>query len=685
MPLLLLQSEPPPSYTPPAGEWTFEVYSPSGTRKAVLDPTATSRVFDAKFRDPYRGIGTGQFYLQNDDADLANIAEGDIVRCYKGTTAVFAFIVQSKVRHSVAKAAAVGVPSGEKHTEISGQSVKAIGARSPIRALRGGQARPKETTRPFDWTSPLFDFSSWSNAGQIKRVDEDSEHWRGTPQHIVDNRIYWIGDVGADDDDAAAGVRLLRPQRFTLTDAATVVTFVVWIDNEGLAYLNGTQIMAIDTFHEARYIDLTLPPGDYDLALFGRNLEPTALSAGNNPFAFAYGVYKRTSDGAFLERIMVSDSSAKILTLPSTTPGLPAGKAVRLLKEEAQGRGEIPNLGIGFTDTTSTNSATFPSASDIGAVIGETFADYLLALEDSFADVVVTPDLELQMYYPRGSRSTATGVTFTEGTSLHKLDHELRDDRVTGLLIDYDGGYVEVGTGPYFRTLRLSQVSSEDAAIRIGTEVLAGRGTVSIRYAADIHTGAGREPYDDFNPGDTVQVDDPDAALADVTVQAIIFAVDRAGKIKWGGEFGDPLEPLDTVANRAVRRLAAMRGATNVQNALPSISGSGGQVYQQQVQEFSYEPSDLQISQKNDPPSTRDIAFLSVVLNEADTEDHLFVVRVNGTPLSSINVTIPTGSTDGRSWADIGQYRVVGGEFGDKVTLDFSGQPIRFTAKLNYR
>lgn len=682
MSLLLLPS--PPSTPPPAptGEWTFEVWSPLGVQKAVLDPADGSRVFEPKFRDPYRGIGAGSFFLQNDDPDYNNIAEGDIVRCYKGTTAVFGWIVQHKVRHSVAKAAAAGVPSGEKYTEFSGPGMKALGARSPIRPYNKGRFQPKETIRPFDWTSPLFDFSGWSAAEAIKRVDEPTAHWDGTPQFVPDPTICWIGETGANDDDAAAGVRLMRAPSFTITEDDTIVTIFGWIDNEGFYYLNGVQIMAIDTFHDCRYVDLKLPVGEYRLSGFGRNLEPTALSAGNNPFAFGFGVYTRTSDGAFIDRLLVSDASSKILALPTSTPGLPLGEAVRQITEEGQARTELQGLGLGFTDTIATNGATFPAATDVGVVVGESWTDYLLALEDALVDVWISPEGQVQLFYPRGSRGTATGVTFTDGVSLKKLDHEIRDDRVDNLFVDYAGGYVEVGSGNYSKSLPLSQVDSEDAAVRIATEVLAGRDTTSVRFAADIHTGTGREPYDDFKPGDTVNVDDVDGTPTAVLVQALTMTVDAAGRAVWACEFGDPLDPLATIAERAVRKLAATRSATNVQNALPTVKASGGQVYQQTLLEFSYEPAALQISQKSAASATRDIGYLSVMLDTTDTEDHIFTLKLNGVPLAAINVTIPVGTTEGRVWADIGAYRAIAG---DKITLEFTGGPVRWTAKLAFR
>lgn len=668
--------------------WRFKIRDPSSfsTVKATLDPTTGSKVFNPTWRHPYRGLGSGGFTLQNDDTDYGDIADGDLVICEKNDTPIFGWIVQSRNRVSVAKAAEAGLPSGEKYTTFSGPGLKACGLRSPVRPFNTGTFRPKETVRAFDWTSAGFDFSSWADAEEIKRVDEVSAHWQGTPQFTPDPTIFWIGEAGASDDDAESGARLARAQRFIL-DEQSIVSFFGWIDNEGIGYLNTVEIMRIDTFHECRYRDLLLPPGEYDFSMFGRNLEDTALSDGANPFAFAFGIYKRTSDGAFVETIMVSDSSTKILALPSTTPGLDLGAAPRILLEENQALGELPGLGLNFTDTTSTNGATFPAAVDAAAVVKETFTDYVLALEDSVADVEINPaSYELELYYPKGSRGSPQDVTFTDGVSLQRLQHEIRDDRVTKLFIDYDGGYIEVGSGEFCKPLTLSQVPAEDAAIRIGEAVLDGRDTPSKRFNADIVTGAGREPYDDFLPGDTVTVDDEDGSGAEILVQAIVLKnVDKGGNPMWAAEFGDPLEPLETIADRAVRKFAATRSATNVQNALPSIQGAGGEVYQQQIHEFSYEPSDLQITQQAEAKATRDLAYLSVVMDDTDTESHTFRVRVNGVALTDLDVTITAGNIEGKSWADIGEYRVFAGEGGDKITLEFSGGPIRFTAKLAYR
>lgn len=665
----------------------FKIRSPGAfsSVKATIDPADESRVWGPKFRHPYRGAGSGSFFLQNDDADIDNIDYGDLVIVEKDGTPVFGWIVKDKLRHSVAKAAAAGVPSGEKFTEISGPGLKAFGIRSVVRPKNGGRFQPKEQVRPFDWTAVEFDFSTWTAAEQIKRVDETSAHWQGFPQFVPDPTIYWIGEDGAVDTDADVGVRLLRAPSFTIENDDTLASIFGWIDNEGIYYLNGVEIMRVPTFEECRYIDLVLPAGEYFLSGFGRNLEPTVVGA--NPFAFGFGVYIRGSDGSFAERLLVSDSSSKILALPSTTPGLPLGAPLRILREENQALGEIPGIGLDFTDTTATNGATFPTATDASAVVKESVTDYLLSIEDALADVEVDPaTFKIQLFYPRGSRGSSTGVEFTDGVSLNKLDHQTNDDRVDKLLIDYAGGYTEVGTGEFAKPLTVSQVGSEDAAQRVGTEVLVGRDTPSKRFAATIVTGTGREPYDDFNPGDSVDIDDEDGSPSEQLVQAIVLeGLDRAGRPKWQGEFGDPIDSIETVAERAVRKIAATRSATNVQNILPSIQAAGGDVYKQQLLKFSYEPSDLQISQETEPPATRDIAYLSVVLDEADAEDHTFTVNKNGAPMTSLDVTIAAGDTEGRAWADIGEYQLIAGAGGDKVTLEFTGQPIRFTATLALR
>lgn len=678
--------------------WRMEIYDPADTATpvAVLDPTMGAKVWNPKWRHPYKGIGSGEFYLQNDDPRLNVIEQGFLVRCYKGTTAVFEWIVGPMLRHSVAKAAATGVPSGEKYTQVSGLGSKAYGARSPIQPWRGGRAQPKETVRPFDWTSPHFEASGypldgWEFATAFARVDGPSAHWEGTPEAVPDNMIYWVGagSVG-DDDDAVEGVQLIRFPPQTL-DEDQLVRFLAWDDNEGIVSLNGTPILFLDGFHVARYIDLPLVAGDYYPSMFLRNHTPTATSSTNNPAGGGFGMYEMTSGGSYVRRIYVSNVDAQVLALPDITPGMPIGYAVRKLRNEAQDRGEMPGLTVGFTNTEDSASSTFP-ATDPGALVGESFTDYLLALEDAVVDAEMSPGLELNLWYPKGSRAVATDVTFTEGVSLHKLDHELRDDRIDKLFVDYDGGYVEVfstgimsgGIGEYSRNLKLSQVNSEDAAVRISEEILAGRDVPSVQFTADIHTGEGREPYQNFKPGDTVTVDDIDGTPAVRTVQAIIFAgVDKAGNPLWAAEFGDMLEPFDTVAERAVKRFTATRGATNIHSGAPTINGSGGQEYKWQIMPFTYEPSDLQISQKDTAPSTRDLAFLEVQLDEPDVEDHTFTVKVNGSTVTGLTSTIAAGNDYVRTWLDIPSLTVTAPS--DKITLEFSGDPVRFTAKLAFR
>lgn len=674
--------------------WSFKIYSPTAvsTVKATLDPTQTvgtagQTVTQPKFRHPAKGIGSGSFALQLDDAALDDIEEGDLVRCFIGPTAVFEWIVQTIVRHTVAKAAGPGVPSGPKFAEISGPSTKAYGARSPIQPWRGGRAVPKEKVRPFDWTSPHFeasgfDISGWEDATEYARVDSlTSAHWVGSPAAYPDNLIQWIGGSDSDDDDAAEGVRLIRFPPFE-TDEDKLIGFFGWCDNEGILYLNGTPILSMDSFEETRYIDLQLVAGAYFPAIFLRNATPTATSSTNNPTGCGLGVYERTPQGIFVDRILISNNTAQVLSLPTDTPGMPLGYSIRKLYNEADDRGELVGVTMGFTNTEDTLGTTFPQT-DPGALVGESFTDFLLSLEDAIIDADMAPGLVLNVYYPKGSNYSASSSTFTDGVSLQKLDHEERDDRITKLFVDYDGGYVEVGTGEFSKSLKLSQVTTEDAATRIAEEILAGRDVPSVAFKADIVTGTGREPYTDFKPGDTVHIDDIDGSDTQRPVQAITFTVDRAGRPKWGIEVGDLLESLETTADRAVKRYTATRSATNIHSGELVIQGSGGQIYKHEKIPFTYEPADLQISQKRPTPITRNLGFLEIQLDESDTEDHTFTVKVNGSTITGLTTTITAGDDYARTWEDFPGTVVTAGV--DKITLEFDGQPIRFDAELALR
>lgn len=656
---------------------------------ATLDPTDSSKIWGPKFRKPYKGLGSFEFYLQNDDPDLAACVQGHLARFFVPGVddGVFEGLIGPKVRHSVAKAAAAGVPSGEKYTQISGLCTKTYGSRSPIQPWRGGRAQPKELVRAMDWTSPHFeasgyDLTGWEFATAFARVDAPSAHWEGTPEAVPDNQIYWVGagSIG-DDDDALEGVQLIRYPPFTL-DEDQLVRFLGWCDNEGIGYLNGNPILSMDTFHVARYIDLQLVAGDYYPAVFLRNHTPTATSSTNNPAGNGFGIYEVTAGGTYVRRIYVSNVDAQVLALPTITPGMPIGYALRKFINEAHDRGEMPALTPGFTNTEATNGETFPAA-DLNAVVGEMFTDYLLALEDASCDIDVAPGVVLNVNYPKGSTSTDSDATFTDGVSLFKLDHESRDDRLDKLFVDYDGGYLEVGEGEYSRTVKMAQVDSEDAVTRIGEEILAGRDVASVAFKADIVTGEGREPFVDFRPGDTVLVDDEDGSLVRRPIQAVTFTIDKGGNPVWAGEFGDLLEPIETITDRAVRRFISTRGATNIHSGTPNIRASGGSEYKWLVMPFTYEPSDLQISQKDTAPATRDLAFLEVQLDEADTEDHTFIVRVNGSEVVDLTTTLVAGDDYFRTWLDIPSLTVTVPT--DKITLEFSGQPIRFAAKLAFR
>lgn len=667
-----------------------EIYSPTDleTPKVVLNPAEGSRIWQPKFRHPAKGIGVGSFNLQRDDAALADIEEGDLVRVVVDTRPVFEWFIQTMKRHTVAKAAGAGVASGEKYVEIAGPSTKGYGARSPIQPWRGGRAVPKEIIRPFDWTTPHFeasgyDLSDWESATELARVDSlTSQHWKGSPAAYPDNLIQWIAGSDGTDDDAVEGVRLIRFPPFELTEDK-LIGFFGWCDNEGIGYLQGVPILYFDSFEECRYIDLQLVAGSYFFSVLLRNATPTATSSTNNPTGCGIGVYERTAQGLFVDRIFHSNNTAEVLALPDITPGMPYGYAVRKLLDEGHDRGELVGVTPGFSNTEATNGETFP-ANDVGAVVTQSFSDYLLALEDAALDVEMAPGLDLRLYYPKGSNAVTSSASFVDGVSLKTLDHEERDDRIDKLFVDYEGGYLEVGTGQFSKSIKLQQVNTEDAVTRISDEILDGRDVPSVAFTGEIVTGQGREPYVDFKPGDTVTITDVDDTETERPVQAILLTgVDRSGRPIWNIEVGDLLEPLETIADRAVKRFAATRSATNIHSGELVIRGSGGQIYKQEKIPFTYEVSDLQISQKRPVPVTRNIGFLEIQLDEADIQDHTFTVKVNGSTVAGLTTTIAAGDDYARTWEDFPGTVVTAGV--DKITLEFDGDPLRFDASLVLR
>lgn len=661
--------------------WFLEVRDPADlTVKLTIDPVLLeSLTKDVEWRDPYRGIGTLRFRLHNDEADL--VERGDIVAAYVDDEPRVVFIVDHVLRHSIAKG------GGSTLTEYTCTTAKTAGKRSKVQPSLGLGARPKEFYRHFDWTSPLFDDSAWDTATEIIRVDSlTSAHWVGLPADYPYEQAYWIGPDDGDDDNAPDGVYFLRATFDT--DGGNISIFAA-ADNDAIVYLDGQRVMSVDTFQVTRRYDAIVSAGTHQLAVFARNY----VQAVTNPTGVVLTVIQTGPDGSMLEVLRATDDTWKILVRPAQTPGMPIGQSIGILHDEATGRNELPMVTLGFTDTLDSAGAAWPVVTDVGVRVGDSFTDFLLALEDTYIDFdvrldIVTPALVVDAWN-RGTRGNASGSTFAAGTNIRSLHHEEPNDRITALLIEWADGWTEVDSGANPRLVEyvaVTQVNSEDAAQRVGQAILDDRSLGRTRYLASTVDTAGATAYTDYLPGDTASVPDADLAASTQLVQAINCTVGPTGRLKATPEFGEPVVDIDTAKDKAVRRVSASVLEVNVATPAAPIPGGGGSVYSMLRERFSMDTTPgteaaAASSQKTPSRATRDVFDFQLQLDETSAHDVTAEFRVNGT--AELTVTVAAGSLFARTSSAIGAVRVT--QDVDVMTVAHTTAAPRWVATVRLR
>ena len=150
------------------------------------------------------------------------------------------------------------------------------------------------------------------------------------------------------------------------------------------------------------------------------------------------------------------------------------------------------------------------------------------------------------------------------------------------LLVRWKGGYVLVEDvasqaehGVRQALLTLSNVTEADEAERIGEATLAYSSQPRVAAAAGIEpTGAGDDPYVDWDLGDTLTAPDEDGGTSTQRVVSITVVEDENGDASFAPELRDTFSVTEERTQRWLKRLinGSLRGASN--SASPPIAAS---------------------------------------------------------------------------------------------------------------
>lgn len=470
--------------------------------------------------------GSGQVTLGLGDADLAHLVEGNIVRCFIDGTAAFSWVVGPMGQTTVAAA-----EEAEEERTVNGRGTLSVFSEAIVypevtSALADfpplADRKPLDTRR-FDYTSPLFDSSPWPLAVE---VPAPASLAGGLPNGWPGADAEWIWDALPDGSNNNPTGDIYIRHVFTLA-AATRLTFYMTCDDGFEFFLDGELILSdLRTPYLqllTRSVTTELVAGNHVIAVRAVN-GPGAGS--DNPGAFAMTAIELDGNGDPLTPLeWTSDVGWYCVGYPPEPPGMTVGRVLIHLVNEAQARGALPGVTVGFTADLDSSGAPWPEVPSIALKIGTNYLDVLAQLTEAYVDVAMDPgSLRLDAWAERG---TASGATLGIGTNLLGLTHRGGDHQtVTAVVGRYGDHWLEQTAGSGRRResyMEVRDATSTAQAERLVDAAMASRSAPVVATTAAFEPVTGAVPTTNFKVGDTVTV--PNPALAGAALRVMSLSV----------------------------------------------------------------------------------------------------------------------------------------------------------------
>lgn len=518
--------------------------------------------------------GDGSVTLDNTDPDLADIADGDMVQFRLRGQAVFTARVGDDGRTSIAE--------GEEHdhvTTLKGPGLISVLSTAEVYPSRGPGALPPEEDRTFNWSSVPFDDSAWRAASELTLVSvAQSGDWPfqpfgdGFPAEAGAGMIWAPGTTTL---TAPGGDCYFRRTFTTASDVLRIFLYVL-IDNYGEIYFDGQLVLTVDPtagFTEVTTLALEVSPGEHLIAVHAVNFTGDGNNpAVNPPGGLGIAVYAAGPNNQPLSAypLLVTDTSWKIVPYPPGPPGMTAGAVMRVAVEEAQARGALPGVTLGFTDTVDSEGTPWTEETDIATKVGNDVHTFFREMAETYTDIEMEPARLRLLAYVHDGLGSDTSIELqpptdpadpTSGDLVNLTHRKVGQNPVNALLVKWHGGWAEAVNAPSVTAhgrqeaqLALGAAQSADEALRVASAQLDFYAHPREQASADIepHGDTAKTPFLAFRPGDTVHIPDRTVTIDPATglwaatlvpqrCVRLAFAQDDNGQVTFSGDFGDEL------------------------------------------------------------------------------------------------------------------------------------------------
>lgn len=456
--------------------------------------------------------GTGKVTVGLADSDLAHLDEGNIVRCYIDAAAAFAWVVGPLDETAVSADEEAGqerTVNGRGTLSVFDEAVVYPEGTSGFADFAPLADRKPADSRRFDFSSPIFDDSGWVFSVP---VPQPASLAGATPAGMPDSLAEWIWNAGPDGSNNNPTGDVYFRHHIALA-APTTVTFFMTCDDGFEFYVDGQLVLADlrTPFLQlvTRSVTLPLVQGRHVLAVRGVN--GPGLGS-DNPGAFILAGFELGADGDPATAVVWTDPDFWLCEgYPADPPGVTPGEIIRILVEEAQARGALPGVTLGFDDDEDSAGTPWPVAPDVVLRVGTDYLQVLSQLTEVYCDVAMDPgSLRLDAWVERGS---ASGVTLAVGASILGLTHRGGEhQKVTAVLGRYGDHWLEDTAGSGRRResyMELGSASSSAQADRIVDAAMASKIDPVIATTVAFEPIAGVVPNTNFKVGDTVSAPTP--------------------------------------------------------------------------------------------------------------------------------------------------------------------------------
>lgn len=436
-------------------------YVPIG-RVRLYDRLGTTLVanldnaFDVEWQEVDNGTGVGKFTIALSDTDSALVRVGQVVYCDLYDRAnVFSWRVEAYPQTRIQGAEEYG-----QVMNVSGRGSAGILETALCYPYGGVDAVPVRSVRSFSFASQDYvEVGPWGNAVEIAEQGDHTTYWMmylpaATEQSpapgawpLLPIIPSWIW---AQADNTPIGTCYFRETFVTAAQAN--VSILATGDNFWTLYFDGVAVLGDsenpEAWQEHRSVDMVLPAGSHTIAAVVENLFRADLTPVQNPAALlAAIIIPSAADGeAPPDMMLISDSGWHSLAYPAEEPGWTAGDIIIKLVAEAQARGLLTNVVLGFTGVTDTSGAAWETIPEFGVNLGASLLDTLGQLvADGWVDWAMTPSGWILQMWKRGNRGIDTTVVLEAGINLGEATYEPAHPILNRLLVTYNNGMFTVG------------------------------------------------------------------------------------------------------------------------------------------------------------------------------------------------------------------------------------------------